>query len=239
MKITTLLRIATGIFLLCLGLVAEMQSQTVQPVISEYKVKGEGRFEVTNSSLTPMVVLLEPKSFTITPEGKGIFRPLDPEIHVDLSTTSLKLAPHQTAYVFYKADAETLPAWFTVYATFSAPIHSGSLDMRIMLPHTVYLYQNVPLQPADVRITDVVYHAGTGKLVVNMENEGYSLGRVQEIHTIGGHGSGEGGGFPLLPHQTREVEIAWNRQGAARRAFIPLRSLHRAAAGEQAVRDSG
>jgi hypothetical protein len=186
-----------------------LAAQTVQPVIAEYKGHGEGRFEVTNNSLTPMVVLLEPKSFSIAPDGKGLFRPLDAAIHVDLSTTSLKLAPKQTAYVFYKADAETLPAWFTVYATFSAPQHSGGLDMRIMLPHTVYLYQPYPLPEEDVRVTDVIYRAATGKLECNLANEGYSLGRVQEIRTIGGHGAAEAGGFPLLPHGERQLEIDW------------------------------
>lgn len=183
--------------------------QTVQPVIAEYKLHGEGRFEVTNNSLGPMVVLLEPKSFTITPEGKGIYRPLDNEIHVQLSTSSVKLAPHQTAYVFYKADAETLPAWFTVYATFSSPVHTAGLDMRIMLPHTVYLYQEHPLAETDVVVSDVTYHAATGKLEVNLENAGYSLGRVQEIHGIGGRGETTGAGFPLLPHGQRTLEIAW------------------------------
>ncbi|SNS32722.1 hypothetical protein SAMN05421770_101513 [Granulicella rosea] len=189
---------------------APLHAQTVQPLIAEYKAHGEGRFEVTNNSLTPMVVLLEPRSFTITPEGKGIYRELDSTIHVDLSTSSLKLAPHQTAYVFYKADSEMLPAWFTIYATFSSPVHTAGLDMRIMLPHTVYLYQEYPLAEKDVTVSDVTYHAATGKLEVSLENDGYSLGRVQEVHGIGGHGEAEGAGFPLLPHGKRELELAWN-----------------------------
>jgi hypothetical protein len=45
--------------------------QTVQPVISEYQMKADGKFALTNGTLTPMVVVLEPKSFSITPDGQG------------------------------------------------------------------------------------------------------------------------------------------------------------------------
>jgi len=100
-------------------------AQSIQPVIVEYIEKGEGKFELTNNTLTPMAVVLEPKSFNITPDGRGVYRPLDSGIHVELSTMSLRLEPKQTYYIFYKAKAEVLPAWFTVYAVFSyhAPAH--------------------------------------------------------------------------------------------------------------------
>jgi hypothetical protein len=116
-------------------------AQTVEPVISEYGVNADGKFALTNGTLIPMVVVLEPKSFSITPDGQGVFRPLDHDIHVDLSAMSARLEPGQTYYVFYKAYADRLPAWFTVYSTFSSLQHGPSMDVRIMLPHTVYLYQ--------------------------------------------------------------------------------------------------
>jgi hypothetical protein len=79
-----------------------------------------------------LVVLLEPKSFSITPDGQGVFRPLDHDIHVDLSAMSAPLEPGQTYYVFYKAHADHLPAWFTVYSTFSPLQHGPGMDVRIM-----------------------------------------------------------------------------------------------------------
>ena len=185
-------------------------AQTVQPMISEYRIHGDGKFAVTNNSLGPMVVLLEPMSFSITPEGRGVFRQLDPGIHVELSSSSLKLAPGQTSYVFYKADADALPAWFTVYATFSSPRHGEGLDVRLMLPHTVYLLQETPLALEDVHVTDAHYSAETRKLICTLENVGRSLGRLQELHASGPHGSAEAGGFPLLPGNRRQVELPWS-----------------------------
>jgi hypothetical protein len=71
-------------------------AQTVQPVISEYQLKADGKFALTNGTLAPMVVVLEPKSFSITPDGQGVFRPLDRAIHVELSAMSARLEPGQT-----------------------------------------------------------------------------------------------------------------------------------------------
>jgi len=197
--------------LVCLSLLVAKLSiaQTIQPMISEYKIHGDGKFAVTNNSLSPMVVLLEPMSFSITPEGRGIFRSLDAGIHVALSSSSLKLAPGQTSYVFYKADADTLPAWFTVYATFSSPRHGDGLDVRLMLPHTVYLLQKTPLALEEVHVSDAHYSAETRKVICTLENVGGSLGRLQELRASGPHSSADGGGFPLLPGSLRQVELPW------------------------------
>lgn len=196
-------------WLVLMVMAVRLSAQTVQPVIAEYTGKAEGRFTVTNNTLTPMVVLLEPKSFSITPQGKGMFRDLDASTHVELSTTSLKLAPQQTSYVFYRADAAVFPAWFTVYATFSQPRHSGSLDVRIMLPHTVYMYQKQPLAAGQVGLTHATYSMETRKVIFDLENHGPALGRAQQVNISGDHGGAEGSGFPMLPGGRRVVEIPW------------------------------
>lgn len=188
---------------------ASLQAQTVQPVITEYKGKADGKVALTNNTLSPMVVVLEPKSFSITPDGKGIFRNLDSGIHVELSTMSIKLQPKQTYYVFYKATADKLPAWFTLYATFSLPHHSDGLDVRLMLPHTVYLYQKEPLSEADVTVKDLAYDPETRKLICDLENDSAGLTRVQWVKANGDHASSDAAGFPLLPGSSRHVEMQW------------------------------
>lgn len=201
-------------WMVLLMMVARLGAQTVQPVIAEFTGKAEGRFTVTNNTLTPMVVLLEPKSFSITSEGKGMFRDLDSSTHVELSTTSLKLAPQQTSYVFYKADATVFPAWFTIYATFSQPRHSGSLDVRIMLPHTVYMYQKQALAQGQVGLAHATYSAETHKVIFDLDNHGPALGRAQQVNVSGGNGAAEGSGFPMLPGARRIVEIPWTGKEA-------------------------
>ena len=197
------------VFVCSLWLCAASLAQSVQPVIVEYKGKADGKLAVTNNTLMPMVVVLEPKSFSITPEGKGIFRPLDKDIHVELSAMSVKLQPKQTYYVFYKASSERLPAWFTVYATFVSAQHSPGLDVRIMLPHTVYLYQKQPLVLADVQVKDVIYSTRLRKVICTLNNAGDSLARVQEVKASGQHESSDIAGFPFLPGMERRLEIDW------------------------------
>lgn len=187
-------------------------AQTVQPVISEYGTKADGMFTLTNGTLTPMVVVMEPKSFSITPDGQGVFRTLDKDIHVELSAMSARLEPGQTYYVFYKAHADQLPAWFTVYSTFSSLQHEPGMDLRIMLPHTVYLYQKKPLNKEEINIASATWEAGAKTIVCDVENRGFSLVRVQEVRITGPHASESTAGFPLLPGGRRHLEISWEEK---------------------------
>jgi hypothetical protein len=199
-------------------------AQTVQPVIVEYTGKASGRFQLTNTSLAPMAVVLEPKSFSIGPNGKGKFRPLDSTIHVDLSTMSFRLEPQQSYYVFYKAHSDTLPAWFTVYAVFSPIAKEDGLKLRIMLPHTVYLYQKKPVDKGAIHIQEAAYHAGANTVVCDLDNQSSSLVRVQEVHVVGGKESVQVDGFPLLPGSPRHLEITWKQPDPP--SYLLLRFPH-------------
>jgi hypothetical protein len=154
---------------------------------------------------------LEPRSFSITPEGRGKYRTLDPHIHLELSSTSTKLQPGQTYYVFYKAKADALPAWFTIFSTFSGARHQNGVDVRIMLPHTVYLMQKIKLAKNDIQIKGVSYDEEAHKVICDLENASVNLGRVQSVTAVGSHGSeATSGGFPLLPSSPRHLEIDWS-----------------------------
>jgi hypothetical protein len=198
----------------CLLMAAGLRAQTVQPVIVEYTGKAEGKLTLTNNTDLPMAVVLEPMSFSIEANGRGVFRPLDAGIHLELSSMSARLTPRQTYYVFYSATATRLPAWFTVYATFSQVRHGDGLEMRIMLPHTVYLYQKQPLDKADVRLKEAVYSLRSHKLTCTFENAGNSLARVQQVKATGKHDQAEASGFPFLPGEMRRVEMDWDKASA-------------------------
>jgi hypothetical protein len=201
-----ILRLACLLFFCPLALCA----QTVQPTIMEYGTKADGRFAVTNNTNDPMTVVIEPKSFSIAPDGRGTFRALDRGIKVELSTMSVKLQPMQTYWVFYKASAEKYPAWFTVYSSFTGIHRGAALQVRFMLPHTVYLYQKEALAQGSVEVTKVKYLVQQKKLVVDLENKGTALGRVQEVQLSGPRGDpAVMAGFPLLPGLHRHLEIPW------------------------------
>jgi len=55
--------------------------------------------------MTPLNVVLEAKSFTVSETGEISYRALDPNIHLKLSTTSFRIQPQQTYYVFYEASS--------------------------------------------------------------------------------------------------------------------------------------
>jgi hypothetical protein len=197
-------------------------AQTVSPVIVEYKAKAEGRIALTNNTLTQMAVVVEPKSFTIKPDGNGVYSPLDPGIHVQLSSTSFRVDPGQTYYVFYKATAEKLPAWFTIYSTFSSIKHAPGLDVRILLPHTVYIYPKKQLTKGDVvTVKQVVYSPGSGRISCDLENNTPDLDRVQEVQIISADNkSVTAPGFPLLPGSKRHLDIEWKEQTPPRQAVF-------------------
>jgi hypothetical protein len=136
----------------------------------------------------------------------------------------VRLRPGETYYVFYKATADRLPAWFTVYATFASERHGPGLDLQIMLPHTIYLYQRQPLAQEEVQITDAVYNPETGRIVFTVDNTGTRLARVQDVLATAPHASAEVAGFPLLPGMERRVQLDWHEKSVP--AEIELQFEH-------------
>jgi len=77
-------------------------AQTVRPVVNELGNPAKGRVEYVNDGMTPLNVVLEAKSFTVSETGEISYRALDPNIHLKLSTTSFRIQPQQTYYVFMR-----------------------------------------------------------------------------------------------------------------------------------------
>lgn len=198
------------LWLLC----GRVRGQTVEPVIVEYQGKGEGRITLTNTAEVPVAVVLDAKSFTIGPDGNGIFRPLDEAIHLRLSATSARVMPHEKFYVFYSVAADHLPAWLTIYATFSPLRRGQTMELRVMLPHTIYLYQKDRLTEGDVHVSAARFDPREHKVICTLENESSRLARVQAVKVTGGREEASGAGFPFLPGVERQVEIAWTAASA-------------------------
>lgn len=192
-------------------------AQTVSPVIHEYKGKAEGSIALTNNTHVPLAVMLEPQSFSVKPDGNGVYRSLDPKIHVKLSSMSSRIDPGQTYYVFYKAKADRLPAWFTIYSTFSPVGNRSRLDVRILLPHTVYIYPRKPQSTNDVvEVKQAAYFRKSGKIVCEIANNTDDLERVEEIRVISDSNSITSPGFPLLPGTKRDLELDWKQRDTPR-----------------------
>jgi len=205
MKALTLL---TGGFL-ALALNAGAAAQTVRPVISELGNPAKGRVEYVNDGLTPLNVVLEAKSFTVSEKGELNYRPLDPDIHLKLSATSFRVQPKQTYYVFYEASAPPSPTWFVIYASFSgfAFRTAQGMNVRLQLPHTVYLLPKQRAEKADVQVVRAELDEAGSKVLLEVENTGDNFGRVLQTQLANGRKKEEAPGFPIFPHSKRILEV--------------------------------
>jgi len=185
-------------------------AQTVRPVIIEYKGSAKGKLELVNNSFQPTNVVIEPRSFTIKEDGDGIYGPLAKDIHLKLSSMSLRIPPKQSRYVFYEAKADALPAWFVIYSVFAGPVHQSGLNIQLDLPHTVYLLQKEPLERPDVNVESLSYQPDKHRVVIVVANKSAKLGRALEWQVTSKGTKAGGSGFPLLPQSRRQLEVAWN-----------------------------
>src|SRR6266498_3501027 len=199
--------LASALCVWTLGAVAS--AQTVRPLINELNNPAKGRVEYVNDSFTPLNVVLEAKSFSVSETGEISYRPLDPSIHLKLSTTSFRVQPQQTYYVFYEASAPQSPSWFVIYANFSGfPFRTAQgMNVRLELPHTVYLLPKGTLERTDVLISRAELIPSANKAVVEVENRGDNFGRVFETDLVYTKRKQEAPGFPMFPHSKRIIEI--------------------------------
>jgi len=216
--------------LVCLGwmaLATAAYAQTVRPVINELGNPAKGRIEYYNDSLTPLNVVLEAKSFTVSDTGELSYRPLDSTVHLKLSTSSFRIPPQQSYYVFYEAQTDEAPAWFVIYAAFSGfPYRTEQgMNIRLELPHTVYLLPKGSLNKSDVVVQKMDFKPAEKKLVVEVFNSGNTFGRVQETVVNFGRKKQEAPGFPVFPHRKRILEIALDQQDAPSSVTLQFRDF--------------
>ena len=184
-------------------------AQTVRPVIAELGNPAKGRVEYVNDGLTPLNVVLEAKSFTVSETGEISYRPLDPDIHLKLSTSSFRIQPQQTYYVFYEASSPQSPAWLVIYAAISGfPFRTAQgMNVRLELPHTVYLLPKRSVEKPDVHIERAELSRQENKILLEVENTGDYFGRVLETQLVYPRKKQEAPGFPIFPHSKRIVEV--------------------------------
>lgn len=198
---------------------AHTPAQTISPVIQEYQGKADGKFQIYNDADVPLSVVLEPHSFAVDSSGNPTFRKLDPEIHVQLSSTSFRLQPKQTYFIFYKASAEILPNWFCIYATVTGATSPTGIKLALQLPHTVYLLDKNALNPDQIAWIKAESSTTGNKrqIVAEVENHSHTFSRVREVQVTSANGKQSFAGFPLFPGQRRLIELDWDGSSAPER----------------------
>jgi hypothetical protein len=203
-------------------LAPRLLAQSVSPPIAEYQERARSSFRLQNASIFPITVVLEVRGFEISEGGDVIDTQLDTSrIHVKLSEMSFRLPPRGSRTVFYEANGDTLPAWFNILSAMSGARTENGLNVRILLPHVVYLNQKQPLRKEDVFVHGLEFDRASKKARVRLENMGPRLGRVYQLSVGDGRSSSQpAGGFPLLPHRRRSVEVDWSGDTPPTRLMI-------------------
>lgn len=188
----------------------DVAAQVIAPPVVEYEQRAASTFDISNSGLRPLSVVIEPFFFWVDTLGEVHYTPFDTSrVKLELSTMSVRLPPRATYSVRYEARAEHLPAWFVITASFSGARTQG-LNVRLQLPHVVYLNQKEPLQDRDVVIRAFEYDPSTGKARFKIENLSDRLGRCYDGSLRSAHGDSKVvPSFPLFPHFVRWVELPW------------------------------
>ncbi len=208
--------------LLVLGLARPLGAQTVRPAVVEFPGQARGKFELVNETLFPMTVVLEPRGFRVEPSGDLIEEPLDTtRVQVKISAMSFRIPPREAYTIFYEATATSFPAWFLISSILTGARTQAGLNVRIELPHVVYMLQSQPLRRAEVAVRAFEFDSSTKRVHVELENTGASLGRVlsSEVSTAGGKPV-PGGAFPLFPNSRRAVEIPWSDPGTPEKVVL-------------------
>jgi hypothetical protein len=211
-----------SLWLPLLTLTGSLNAQSVSPPLAEYQERARSRFRLANASIYPITVVLEVRGFAISERGEVQDTPLDTSrVHVKLSEMSFRIPPRGARTVFYEATSDSLPAWFNILSAMSGAKTQNGLNVRILLPHVVYLNQKQALRKGEVLVHRVEIDPVRKKARVLLENTGPNLGRVHQLTLSDGRSTAQpAGGFPLLPHRRRWAETDWVSATAPSRLAI-------------------
>lgn len=198
--------------LICASLVARAAvAQTIRPLLSEYRNRASGQFQLVNDTFLPVNVVLEAKSFTVSETGEISYRPLDPQIHLKLSQNSFRILPRQSLLVAYNATADSLPAYFVIYAAMSGmPVRTSSgLRVQVLLPHTVYILPKKDAAKGELKVVEALFDSANKKVQLEMASESDYFGRVLRTGLVAHRKHVDAPGFPMYPHGNRKLEVDW------------------------------
>lgn len=154
-----------------------------------------------NDKDIPVRVTLKPESFTSDESGRLKRMPLAPDIHLVLSQTSLRIPPKETRYVTYEAQPAQVPAWFTIYATFSPDV--DGIVIATSVPHFAYITDSDP-KPGDIALA-AKYDKARQTLRLTFTSHSRQLAHINNIETSGGSGKNLGS-LSVLPGKSTTIE---------------------------------
>ena len=198
-------------------------AQSVSPPIAEYREKARGAsFNVSNQSVFPLTVVLQVKGFVVNEDGELRDVPLDTtRVRVKLSVLSFRLQPRQTYTVFYEASTDSAPAWFNIWSGITGARTDAGINVRIELPHVVYLNQKARLEESDVRLVSATHQPVDHRITIELENTSPRIGRARSIVVSAPDTKDvDGPAFPLFPNSRRRVVVPWEAVAPPKRVEV-------------------
>jgi hypothetical protein len=130
-------RIMVAVILLMSAATASAQS--ISPVVGEgNKGHTRGEFTVTNTTLVPMLVTIEPRKLLKGADGKIAFEEIGLTANVQLSQMSAKLGPKQS-HTFQYDVACPQDCAVAFYAGFTPPKPQAGFTIVTHLPFSLYV----------------------------------------------------------------------------------------------------
>jgi hypothetical protein len=197
-------------------------AQSVSPPIAEYTEKGSGAFTLSNETIFPLTAVLDIRGFEVNEKGELRDVALDTaRVKVKLSQLSVRIPARQSSTIVYSAEATGGPAWFQIMSAITGARTQNGINLRIELPHVVYLSQKAPLLRTDVLIKAFVWDSAHQQVLVRVENGSDRLARVQEFTvTAPGAPTARGAPFPFFPYGRRLVTVPWTSRVAPAKVAI-------------------
>jgi hypothetical protein len=99
------------------------------------------------------------------------------------------------------------------------------MNVRLELPHTVYLLPKQSVDKSQIRVTRAEYHPDSKAVLLEVENTGDYFGRVQQTFLASKKKKQEAPGFPLFPHSRRLLEVPLDGVEAPDRLILDFQNF--------------
>jgi hypothetical protein len=113
--------------------------QTMSPAIVECKAKCSGEFTISNHTVGPLNVTVEPHSFSLGTDGGTVLRALDPTVDVQLDSMSARVGPLGDHSFSYKLRCSKAPCLVILHASMTGPHTKEGVAVRLIMPHVIYM----------------------------------------------------------------------------------------------------
>ena len=205
--------------LVCMLFLARIApAQTISPVIVEYPEKADGRFQIYNDGDLPLMVVVEPHSFSVDSTGKSNISPARSR---SARRTLLHQFPRGTQanlLRFLQGHDGNVSELVLHLRDSNRRDHLDGLEACLAIAaHRVYLLGRKSLEESKIswNKAEISVKGDRRQITAEIENHGTEYGRVQEVDVLSGSGSGKQTfpGFPLFPGQKRDIELDWDQPG--------------------------